>query len=39
VAATTTQQVFKRASMTSLGLGTKTPPKTKPARKENPTQT
>jgi hypothetical protein len=39
VAAATAQQVFQRVSVTSLGPRTKTPPKTQPARKENPTQT
>jgi hypothetical protein len=30
--------MFQRASVTSLGPGTKNTPKTQPARKENPTQ-
>jgi hypothetical protein len=38
VATAAAQQMFQKASVTSLGPGTKTPPKTQPARKENPTQ-
>jgi hypothetical protein len=38
VATAAAQQVFQRGSVTSLGPGIETPPKTQPARKENPTQ-
>jgi hypothetical protein len=38
VATAAAQQAFQKASVTSLGPGTKAPPKTQPARKENPTQ-
>jgi hypothetical protein len=39
VAAAAAQQMFQRALVTSLGPGTKTPPKTQPAKKKNPSQT
>jgi hypothetical protein len=38
VATAAAQQMFQRALVTSLGPGTKTPPKTQPAWKKNPTQ-
>jgi hypothetical protein len=38
VATAAAQQVFQKASVTFLGRGTKTLPKTQPAQKENPTQ-
>jgi hypothetical protein len=38
VATAVAQQTFQEATVTSLGLGTKTTSKTQPARKENPSQ-
>jgi hypothetical protein len=39
VAEAAAQQMFQRASVTSLSPGTKTPPKTQPAKKKNSSQT